>query len=66
MAASVLMLLGIGLFSTITATVTSFMLTTSGSTPAGDRIRELADLHGAGLLTDDEYAAKRTDAVERV
>jgi hypothetical protein len=42
------------------------MLTTGGSTPAGDRLRELADLHGAGLLTDDEYASKRADAVERV
>jgi voltage-gated potassium channel len=65
-AASVLMLLGIGLFSAITATITSFMLTTGDSTPAGDRLRELADLHQAGLLTDEEYAAKRPDAVDRV
>lgn len=65
-AASVLMLLGIGLFSAITATITSFMLTTGGSTRAGDRLRELADLHGAGLLTDDEYAVKRAEAVEHV
>ena len=33
-AASILMLLGIGLFSAITATVTSFMLMTGQSTPA--------------------------------
>jgi len=65
-AASVLMLLGIGLFSAITATITSFMLSTGGGTSAGDRLRELADLHGAGLLTDDEYAAKRSDAVDAV
>jgi len=65
-AASVLMLLGIGLFSAITATLTSFMLTTGDSAPAGDRLRQLADLHGAGLLTDEEYAAKRSDAVDRV
>ena len=66
-AASVLMLLGIGLFSAITATVTSFMLT-SGAQPAlaGDRLRELAELHAAGLLTDDEYAAKRSEAVALV
>jgi voltage-gated potassium channel len=65
-AASVLMLLGIGLFSAITATITSFMLTTGDSSAAGDRLRELADLHRAGLLTDDEYAAKRPDAVDAV
>jgi voltage-gated potassium channel len=65
-AASVLMLLGIGLFSAITATITSFMVTSGGGTPAGDRLRELADLHDAGLLTDAEYEAKRPDAVEAV
>jgi voltage-gated potassium channel len=63
-AASVLMLLGIGLFSAITATITSFMLSTGGGSSAGDRLRELADLHGAGLLTDDEYAAKRSQTVD--
>jgi voltage-gated potassium channel len=66
-AASVLMLLGIGLFSAITATVTSFMLSTGGAIePPSDRIRALADLHRDGLLTDDEYATKRADAVERL
>jgi voltage-gated potassium channel len=63
-AASVLMLLGIGLFSAITATVTSFMLT-SGAPPA-DRLRALADLHRDGLLSDDEFAAKRSEAIERL
>jgi voltage-gated potassium channel len=67
-AASVLMLLGIGLFSAITATVTSYMLATGGGVaPApGARLRELADLHRGGLLTDAEYAAKRSDAVDLV
>lgn len=65
-AASVLMLLGIGLFSAITATITSFMLTTGGSTPAGDRLRELVDLHDSGLLTDEEYTVKRSEAVDRI
>jgi voltage-gated potassium channel len=65
-AASVLMLLGIGLFSAITATVTSFMLVTGDSAPSGGRLRELADLHAAGLLTDEEYSVKRADAVQRV
>lgn len=57
---------GISLFSAITATVTSFMLTTADSPPAGGRLRELADLHAAGLLTDEEYAVKRADVVERL
>jgi voltage-gated potassium channel len=65
-AAAALMVLGISLFSAITATVTSFMLVTADPAPAGGRLRELAALHSAGLLTDDEYAAKRADAVERV
>lgn len=63
-AASVLMLLGIGLFSAITATVTSFMLS-SGEPPA-DRLRAIANLHRDGLLTDEEFAAKRSDAMERL
>lgn len=65
-AASALMILGITLFSAITATVTSFMLTTADSPAAGRRLRELADLYAGGLLTDDEYEAKRAEAVERV
>jgi voltage-gated potassium channel len=65
-AASALMLLGIGLFSAITATLTSFMLTAQDTGKVGDRLRELADLHAGGLLTDDEYAAKRSEAVEQV
>jgi voltage-gated potassium channel len=60
-AAAVLMLLGIGLFSAITATITSFMLTDRGpdSAAAGDLDSSLTALHEAGILTDAEYAAKR-------
>jgi voltage-gated potassium channel len=65
-AASVLMLLGIGLFSAITATLTSFLLTTGSGPAPGDRLRDLNDLHSAGLLTDDEYAAKRSVAIDRL
>lgn len=66
-AASVLMLLGIGLFSAITATVTSFMLVDrAAAEQSPDRLRTLADLHRDGLLTDEEYATKRADAVERL
>jgi voltage-gated potassium channel len=65
-AASALMILGISLFSAITATVTSFMLTSADSPSPSSRLRELADLHAAGLLTDDEYGAKRADAAGRL
>jgi voltage-gated potassium channel len=65
-AASVLMLLGIGLFSAITATLTSFMLSGRETEPTGDHLRSLAALHRDGLLTDDEYAAKRTEAFEQL
>jgi voltage-gated potassium channel len=65
-AASVLMLLGIGLFSAITATLTSFMLSGRQTEPTDDHLRSLAALHRDGLLTDDEYAAKRTEAFERL
>jgi voltage-gated potassium channel len=63
-AAAVLMLLGISLFSGITATLTSILLAGRDPEPSGDRLRILAALHRDGLLTDDEYAAKRADAVE--
>jgi voltage-gated potassium channel len=65
-AASILMLLGIGLFSAITATVTSFLLSSGGAEPPSDRLRTLTDLHRDGLLSDDEFAAKRSDAIERL
>jgi voltage-gated potassium channel len=63
-AASVLMLLGIGLFSAITATLTSFMLTSGSAEHEDDRLRRLAALHRDGLLTDGEFEAKRTEVVE--
>jgi voltage-gated potassium channel len=53
-AAAVLMLLGIGLFSAITATVTSFMLTDDEP----DLMKSLTDLRKAGVLSQDEYVAK--------
>lgn len=66
--AMVLMLLGIGLFSAITATITSYFL--SRETPAveaGDRVVErlqrLADLRRDGSLTEDEFAAAKARAI---
>lgn len=48
------MLLGIGLFSAFIATITSFMLSSSGAESPHERLRGLADLHRDGLLTDQE------------
>jgi voltage-gated potassium channel len=64
-AASVLMVLGIGLFSVITATMASALMTEGPAArdEPGDQLRRLATLYEEGLLTDDEYAAKRAEAV---
>jgi voltage-gated potassium channel len=66
LAAMVLMLLGIGLFSAITATVTSYLLATQAphdETRGGRLVEEmerLALLREQGSLTDEEFAtAKR-------
>jgi voltage-gated potassium channel len=63
-AATVLMVLGIGLFSAVTATVTSFMLT-SGSDPL-DELAKLGDLRDRGLVTEMEYARKRDELGRRL
>jgi voltage-gated potassium channel len=63
-AAMVLMLLGIGLFGAITATITSYLL--SGDShqgqddSLGSELERLAALHSSGALTDEEFVlAKR-------
>jgi voltage-gated potassium channel len=56
-AATVLMVLGIGLFSAVTATVTSFLIE-SQPNPL-DELAKLGDLHDRGLLTDDEFDKAR-------
>jgi hypothetical protein len=60
----VLMLLGIGLFGAITATITSYLL--SGDSlqgqddSLGSELERLAALHSSGALTDEEFVlAKR-------
>jgi voltage-gated potassium channel len=66
--AMVLMLLGIGLFSAITATITSYFI--SQETPSrdkGDRIVErlqrLADLRREGSLTEEEFVSAKARAI---
>jgi len=68
--AMILILLGIGLFSAITATITSYFI--SQETPsrdAGDRVVErlqrLADLRRDGSLTEEEFAAAKARAIVR-
>lgn len=66
--AMVLMLLGIGLFSAITATITSYFI--SQETPARDRgdrvverLQRLADLRRDGSLTEEEFTAAKARAM---
>lgn len=62
-AAAVLMLLGITLFAAITGTITSrFVLSEEGGTTrAADRLRAAAALRDEGLLTEEEFRAKKAE-----
>jgi voltage-gated potassium channel len=63
LAASALMLLGIGLFGAITATITSYLIAT-GRTSATEplaQIRELARLRDEGTITDAEFIATKSN-----
>jgi voltage-gated potassium channel len=65
LAASVLMILGIGLFSAITAIVTSFLIRgPAEARTAAVRLRELESLRGEGLIAADEFASKRDAILE--
>jgi voltage-gated potassium channel len=66
--AMILMLLGIGLFSAITATITSYFI--SQETPSRDtadrvveRLQRLAELRREGSLTEDEFVAAKVRAI---
>jgi voltage-gated potassium channel len=66
-AAAVLMILGIGLYSAITATVASFLIASSGPEPrVADRIRDLAKLRDEGLIDDETFAEKRAALLDRL
>jgi voltage-gated potassium channel Kch len=57
--AMVLMLLGIGLFSTITATITSYLVRTDAPPASGPLVAglsQLTELRAAGSLTDEEFS----------
>jgi len=66
LAASILMVLGIGLFSAITATITSYMLATGPEGSPTRSIAELGELRAAGLLTDAEFEAKKFQLLEKI
>jgi hypothetical protein len=59
------MMLGIGLLGAITATITSYLVATQrGSTPGASRshrLRQLAALRDEGVITGDDFDAKKAD-----
>jgi voltage-gated potassium channel len=59
--AMVLMVLGIGLFSAITATMTSFLARSDPGDPddLAANLRSLADLHDRGKLSDEEFGVAK-------
>jgi voltage-gated potassium channel len=58
-AASVLMILGIGLYSAITATVTSFLITGDRSADLAGQLERLSALQVDGRITAAEYATAK-------
>jgi len=66
--ASALMILGIGLFWAITATMASYLVATQKHEADGvlDHLRELVSLRDAGVVTADEFEAKSTELVRRL
>jgi voltage-gated potassium channel len=67
-AAAILMLLGITLFAAITGTITSrFVLAEEGrDSDVANRLRETAALRDEGVLTEDEYEAKKAELLPRL
>ena len=62
-AASVLMILGIGLYSAITATITSFLISDNRSADLVDQLERLAVLHADGRLSDAEFVAAKVSLI---
>jgi voltage-gated potassium channel len=59
LAAAVLLILGIGLYSAITATLTSFLVTGDRGADVAGQLERLAVLHGDRRLTDAEFDAAK-------
>lgn len=67
-AASILMLLGIGLFGAITATITSYLVATGGpkSVEPATRLREAAALRDDGVITREEFDTVKANLLTRL
>jgi voltage-gated potassium channel len=60
LAAAVLLILGIGLYSAITATITSFLVTGDGTTTdLVTQLERLTAMHADGRLTESEFSAAK-------
>jgi hypothetical protein len=63
------MLPGIGLFSAVTAIVTSYVISQSREARADDPIAAIERLGGlarAGMITADEFTSKRVELLARI
>ena len=60
-ATAALLILGVALFSAITAVLVSFIVSTSSAASDVDgRLRELSALHADGVLTDEEFRSAKS------
>jgi hypothetical protein len=66
---AILLILGVALFTAITAVLVSFII--SGDRSSGDSsdaataLRRLKSLRDEGLITDEEYVERRSAALDR-
>ncbi len=63
LAAAVLLILGIALYSAITATVTSFLVTGERTKDLAGQLERLAALHAEGRLSDAEFTSAKAGAL---
>jgi len=65
LAAMILMLLGIGLFSAITASITSYFVSQGSARRRSlpEELRGLADLRSDGAITEEEFAEAKTSII---
>lgn len=64
--AAALMILGIGLFAAVTATMTSFFLADDADGDVPSQIEKLAGLRAAGALTEDEFSTAKARLLARL
>ncbi len=64
LAAMTLMILGIGLYSAITAAITSYFVAGDRQSDVADELERLARLHDSGKLTEGEYASAKARVLD--